>query len=267
MPTINLANVPTSGLGSPGDTKGMIAVESTEFGGKLYYCVKDYDGISRIWVSSNSTAFDSYMPFPPAPVPVISSFSTTAPGTNAITPLIQGTISNTNISNTNRRVYVSARLVTAFPGSVATVGTIVTANVIANGTTWQCKLNLFAGTWSITATSRYEAIAGGGIGVESSNSTPLTMALSPLPPAPISLPTLTTFTQTSKYPSGIRLSWTTANATSVTVNGIGKPLNGIDAQEFYASTKKPTSYNVTIVAIGPGGTTTKSVSFNVAPLK
>lgn len=45
--------VPTSSVGSPGDTAGMYAYSSAFF----YYCFQDYDGSSEIWRQIAGSSF------------------------------------------------------------------------------------------------------------------------------------------------------------------------------------------------------------------
>ena len=269
MTTINLANVPTSGLGSPGDTKGMIAIEETSYGGKFYYCVKDYNGTSRIWVEISAFPFHTFLLIPPPVAPVITSFSTTEPGASALEPIIRGTISNSSVKT---EVSISASLVTPVQGSA--IG--VTSNygkATLDGTNWSYQAKggsmypLQIGTWNVTATAMFVSPQGEGLSYSSTNSNTFSMTLTPPPPPPTPVPTLTL--QVVADPRGKVLRVAFTNATTITLNGnVAKGF--ISGSGFlYASPKngKVATHSPVIVATGPGGTTTKTVTFTVNPAK
>lgn len=269
---VNVVNVPTSGLGSPGDTKGMIAVEETSYGGKFYYCVKNYDGVSRIWVEASQLSgnpFHTFLLIPPPVAPVITSFSTTEPGASALEPIIRGTISNSSV---NTEVSISARLVTPVLNSAIGV-TMNSGKATVNGTNWSYQAKggsmypLQIGTWNVTATAMFIGNQGEGLSYSSSNSNTLSMTLSPPPPPLSPLPTLAL--QVVADPKGkvLRVSFT--NATSISLNGtIAKGFRSGSGFLYASPTNgKVATYSPVIVATGPGGTTTKTITFTVNPAR
>ena len=255
MPTpVNVTNVPTTGLGSPGDTKGMIAVESTVYGGKFYYCVKNYDGVSRIWVeSAQGPMFDNYLMLSPPPAPAVTSYTTTVGNASALLPIISGTT-------------VNGVPLTGY--TKATVGILVYINGsyynsgVVNGTSWTFQPNrsLTGGVHIITAKAYYVNDTT-SMSLESVASAPFNINL--VPPAP----TLTL--QVAPAIGGKSLSWTTTNATSVTVNGATYPASGIGTAVtyFFPTNGKSVTHTVNVIATGPTNLKMgKQITITVDPL-
>jgi hypothetical protein len=123
------------------------------------------------------------------------------------------------------------------------------------------------GTWLVTASAFYEDNKGTSISDSSDNSNTFSMTLSPPPPPPTPAPTLTL--QVVADPKGKVLRVAFTNATSISINGTIAKGFVSGAGFLYASPTngKPATYSPIIVATGPGGSTTKTVTFTVDPAK
>jgi hypothetical protein len=93
------------------------------------------------------------------------------------------------------------------------------------------------------------------------------MTLTPPPPPPTPVPTLALQVVADPRGKVLRVSFT--NATSISLNGtiVAGFVNGAGFVYASPTNGKVATYSPVIVATGPGGTTTKTVTFTVDPAK
>lgn len=224
-------------------------------------------GSTLAWTSANATSV-TWVGY--GPVSLNGNAGVWPNTTTTYTVTATGPGGTTSASAT---ITVDATAAVASPGIAPTVTLTATPSTVSSGqgttlawtsanatsVTWvgvgSVSLNGNAGVWP-NATTTYTVTATGPGGTSSASAT-VTVTGTTIAASPPTV-TLTATPSTINLGQGATLTWTSANATSLTWNGVGPvSLNG-NAGVWPSAT---TTYTVT--ATGPGGTTSASATVTV----
>lgn len=233
-----LTTVPTSGIGKPGDTAGMVASDTYH----LYYTTGDYTGSSVIWYRVTKTTLNPMA----VPKPVIVGYSTEGGNAKPRRPIFTGN---------------------AIPNSTVEffVDDVLSGPAILNGDQWayQPSSDITAGYHTMYAVQT-------NTGVKSAKSDLLTISLSgpasTLPEINISITKSRNSNNKEDISEKATFTYKIKNATSAqftSSKGNGSISNFNGGYIIINSKSATQTYSFTIFATNDIGTATKSVSVSL----